>query len=76
MYKRQLLDFERCQESAKPCNVTGLAQYLTQAWAVGKLRGAGASVDVDAVRAACKDHKKGPSPETVAAVEEALGLRA
>ena len=74
--KSTLLDFERCQESSKPRNVTGLAQYLTQAWAVGKLRGAGASVDVDAVRAACKDHKKGPSPETVAAVEEALGLRA
>ena len=73
--KSTLLDFERCQESAKPCNVTGLAQYLTQAWAVGKLRGAGASVDVDAVRAACKQHKKTPSsPETVAAVEEALGL--
>ena len=69
-----LLDFERCQESAKPCNVTGLAQYLTQAWAVGKLRGAGASVDVDAVRAACKDHKKGPSRGTAAAVERALGL--
>ena len=43
---------------------------------MGKLRGAGASVDVDAVRAACKDHKKGPSPETVAAVERALGLKA
>ena len=71
-----LLDFERCQESAKPSNVTGLAQYLTQAWAVGKLRGAGASVDVDAVRAACKVYKKTRSPETVAAVEEALGLRA
>ena len=72
--KSTLLDFERCQESAKPCNVTGLAQYLTQAWAVGKLRGAGASVDVDAVRAACKDHKKGPSRGTAAAVERALGL--
>ena len=71
-----LLDFERCQESAKPSNVTGLAQYLTQAWAVGKLRGAGASVDVDAVRAACKSHKKGPSPKTVAAVERALGIKA
>ena len=72
-----LLDFERCQESAKASNVTGLAQYLTQAWAVGKLRGAGASVDVDAVRAACKAHKKAPSsPETVAAVVEALGLPA
>ena len=71
-----LLDFERCQESAKPCNVTGLAQYLTQAWAVGKLRGAGASVDVDGVRAACKQHKKGPSDETLAAVERALGLKA
>ena len=71
-----LLDFERCQESPKPSNVTGLAQYLTQAWAVGKLRGAGASVDIDAVRAACKRHKKEPSPETVAAVEEALGLKA
>ena len=59
-----LLDFERCQESAKPSNVTGLAQYLTQAWAVGKLRGAGASVDIDAVRAACKAHKKAPSPKT------------
>ena len=47
-----------------------------QAWAVGQLRGAGASVDVDATRAACKRHKKAPSPETVAAVEEALGLRA
>ena len=69
-----LLDFERCQESAKPCNVTGLAQYLTQAWAVGKLRGAGASVDIDAVRAACKSHKKAPSRKTVAAVERALGL--
>ena len=72
--KSTLLDFERCQESAKPSNVTGLAQYLTQAWAVGKLRGAGASVDIDATRAACKRHKKAPSPETVAAVEEALGL--
>ena len=70
-----LLDFERCQESAKPSNVTGLAQYLTQAWAVGKLRGAGASVDVDAVRAACKAHKKAPSPKTVAAVERALGIK-
>ena len=70
-----LLDFERCQESAKPCNVTGLAQYLTQAWAVGKLRGAGASVDVDGVRAACKSHKKAPSDETLAAVERALGLK-
>ena len=70
-----LLDFERCQESAKPCNVTGLAQYLTQAWAVGKLRGAGASVDVDAVRAACKAHKKAPSPKTVATVERALGIK-
>ena len=69
-----LLDFERCQESSKPCNVTGLAQYLTQTWAVGKLRGAGASVDIDAVRAACKVYKKTRSPETVAAVEEALGL--
>ena len=69
-----LLDFERCQESAKPCNVTGLAQYLTQAWAVGKLRAAGAAVDVDAVRAACKSHKKAPSPETEAAVDDALGL--
>ena len=75
--KSTLLDFERCQESSKTCNVTGLAQYLTQAWAVGKLRGAGASVDVDAVRAACKAHKKAPSsPETVAAVERALGLKA
>ena len=71
-----LLDFERCQESSKPCNVTGLAQYLTQAWAVGKLRGAGASVDIDAVRAACKVYKKTRSPETVAAVEEGLGLPA
>ena len=71
-----LLDFERCQESAKPCNVTGLAQYLTQAWAVGRLRGAGAAVDIDAVRAACKVYKKTRSPETVAAVEEALGLPA
>ena len=71
-----LLDFERCQESAKPCNVTGLAQYLTQAWAVGKLRGAGASVDVDAVRAACKAHKKAPSDKTLTAVERALGLKA
>ena len=71
-----LLDFERCQESSKPCNVTGLAQYLTQAWAVGKLRGAGAAVDVDGVRAACKVYKKTRSPETVAAVEEALGLPA
>ena len=70
-----LLDFERCQESAKPSNVTGLAQYLTQAWAVGKLRGAGASVDVDGVRAACKSHKKAPSDETLAAVERALGLK-
>ena len=70
-----LLDFERCQESAKASNVTGLAQYLTQAWAVGKLRGAGASVDIDAVRAACKSHKKAPSPKTVAAVERALGLK-
>ena len=74
--KSTLLDFERCQESAKPCNVTGLAQYLTQAWAVGKLRGAGAAVDIDAVRAACKQHKKGPSDETLAAVERALGLKA
>ena len=73
--KSTLLDFERCQESAKPSNVTGLAQYLTQAWAVGKLRGAGASVDIDAVRAACKSHKKAPSPKTVAAVERALGLK-
>ena len=73
--KSTLLDFERCQESAKPCNVTGLAQYLTQAWAVGKLRGAGASVDIDAVRAACKSHKKAPSPKTVAAVERALGIK-
>ena len=72
--KSTLLDFERCQESAKPCNVTGLAQYLTQAWAVGKLRGAGASVDIDAVRAACKAHKKGPSRKTAAAIERALGL--
>ena len=71
-----LLDFERCQESSKPCNVTGLAQYLTQAWAVGKLRGAGASGDVDGVRAACKQHKRGPSDETLAAVERALGLKA
>ena len=71
-----LLDFERCQESAKASNVTGLAQYLTQAWAVGKLRGAGASVDVDAVRAACKAHKKAPSDKTLAAVERALGLKA
>ena len=71
-----LLDFERCQESSKASNVTGLAQYLTQAWAVGKLRGAGASVDVDGVRAACKQHKKGPSDETLAAVERALGLKA
>ena len=71
-----LLDFERCRESPKPANVTGLAQYLTQAGAVGKLRGAGASVDIDAVRAACKAHKKAPSPETVAAVEEALGIKA
>ena len=69
-----LLDFERCQESPKPSNVTGLAQYLTQAWAVGKLRGAGASVDIDAVRAACKAHKKGPSRKTAAAIERALGL--
>ena len=69
-----LLDFERCQESAKASNVTGLAQYLTQAWAVGKLRGAGASVDVDAVRAACKAHKKAPSRKTAAAIERALGL--
>ena len=74
--KSTLLDFERCQESAKPSNVTGLAQYLTQAWPVGKLRGAGASVDVDGVRAACKQHKKGPSDETLAAVERALGLKA
>ena len=73
--KSTLLDFERCQESAKPSNVTGLAQYLTQAWAVGKLRGAGASVDIDAVRAACKSHKKAPSPKTVAAVERALGIK-
>ena len=73
--KSTLLDFERCQESAKPSNVTGLAQYLTQAWAVGKLRGAGASVDVDAVRAACKAHKKAPSPKTVATVERALGIK-
>ena len=72
--KSTLLDFERCQESAKPCNVTGLAQYLTQAWAVGKLRAAGAAVDIDAVRAACKAHKKAPSPETEAAVDDALGL--
>ena len=71
-----LLDFERCQESAKPCNVTGLAQYLTQAWAVGKLRGAGAAVDIDAVRAACKSHKKEPSEETLEAVERGLGLEA
>ena len=69
-----LLDFERCQESAKPSNVTGLAQYLTQAWAVGKLRGAGATVDIDAVRAACKSHKKAPSRKTAAAIERALGL--
>ena len=74
--KSTLLDFERCQESSKASNVTGLAQYLTQAWAVGKLRGAGASVDVDAVRAACKSHKKAPSPKTVAAVERALGIKA
>ena len=74
--KSTLLDFERCQESAKPSNVTGLAQYLTQAWAVGKLRGAGAAVDIDAVRAACKSHKKAPSPKTVEAIEEALGLPA
>ena len=69
-----LLDFERCQESPKPSNVTGLAQYLTQAWAVGKLRGAGATVDIDAVRAACKSHKKAPSRKTAAAIERALGL--
>ena len=71
-----LLDFERCQESSKASNVTGLAQYLTQAWAVGRLRGAGAAVDIDAVRAACKVYKKTRSPETVEAVEDALGLRA
>ena len=69
-----LLDFERCQESSKPSNVTGLVQYLTQAWAVGKLRGAGALVDVDAVRTACKAHKKASSCGTLAAVEEALGI--
>jgi predicted Ser/Thr protein kinase len=73
--KSTLLDFERCQESSKASNVTGLAQYLTQAWAVGKLRGAGASADVDGVRAACKSHKKAPSDETLAAVERALGLK-
>ena len=41
-----------------------------------RLAGRADGVDVDAVRAACKQHKKGPSPKTVAAVERALGIKA
>ena len=70
-----LLDFERCAESAKPQNVTGVAQYLSQSWASAQLARAGIAVDVAGVRAASKAYKDARSEEAFLALERALGLR-
>ena len=69
-----LLDFERCSDSTKPQNVTGIAQYLSQTWAADQLRRANILVDVTAVRAASKAYKHARSDHARVAVETALGL--
>ena len=70
-----LLDFERCAEAARPSNVTGAAQYLSQAWAAARLAAAGVTVDVEATRAACRAYKaSGLSEAAFAGVLEGLGL--
>ena len=71
-----LLDFERCAESAKPQNVTGIAQYLSQSWAASRLAAAGIVVDVPAVRAASKRYKDDASDAALASLEAALGFSA
>ena len=69
-----LLDFERCATSAKPQNVTGIAQYLTSAWASAQLARAAVAVDVPAARAACGRYKADRADAAFRALGTALGL--